>query len=753
MNNPVHTGSEPAPADKDGERTGTSARHRRRGGAGTGGANETTALLHLLSRLEVHQEELQAQNEELLRAYREVEHIKERYADFYHCSPSGFVSLDRDGKIIQINATSVQLLDRAADSPVGTRFDTFLILADRAAFRAMLAKVYATGAKQHCEVRLSQAGHLPRTVQIDAMLAPDGIECRAVIVDVTEQKSAAARLQLDASVFAYASEGIMITDADGVLIDVNNAFSSITGYSRAEALGHSPCFLQSGHAETVSYDAVWRAVAEHAHWSGELWCRRKDGSEFVAMLGISAVRDNANRPVNYVAIFTDITQLKQNQHALEHIAHFDALTGLPNRVLLLDRLQQALAQSQRQQRALAVVFLDLDGFKAVNDQHGHGVGDALLIACAARMKAALRDEDTIARLGGDEFVALLVDLEHHHEFESMVSRLLHAVSSPIRLDELTLQVTASIGVTLYPADPAAPDQLLRHADQAMYQAKLAGKNRYHLFDVEHDEALKSQFEYLQEVRLAVAEKQFQLYYQPKVNLRTGVVVGAEALLRWQHPRRGLLEPAQFITMIDDQRIGVELGHWVIDTALQQAAAWQQAGLNIPVSVNVCAHLLQQSDFVSYLADRLASYPRLKPNSLELEILESSAVEDLFKVSEVIHACHRIGIDCALDDFGTGYSSLAYLRHLPVKTLKIDRSFVRTMHNDPGDLDIVKGILGLAAVFHRQVIAEGVETGAVAALLQHLGCDLAQGFAIAPPMTAPLMAQWVAQRRATTTWPY
>ncbi len=754
MNDPMHAEDEPSPASDALPGPHAGPHHPAHGrAAGNGRARDEAELRRLLSELQVHQEELEAQNEALRSAQSEVERIRDRYADFYHFSPTGFVSLGQDGKIIQINTTSVQLLGCGAACPVGTRFDSFIVLADRPAFGAMLAQVYSCGGKQRCEVQLTQSGRLPRTVQIDAMLAPDGLECRAVIVDVTEQKSATTRLQLDASVFAYASEGIMITDAEGCLIDVNDAFSRITGYSRAEVLGRHPRFLQSAHNTQSCYDAMWRAVAEQAHWSGELWSARKDGSEYVAMLGIGAVRDNANRITNYVAIFTDITQLKQSQHALEHIAHFDALTGLPNRILLLDRLQQALAQSQRQQRALAVVFLDLDGFKAVNDQHGHGVGDALLIACAARMKAALREEDTIARLGGDEFVALLVDLEHHHEFESMVERLLHAVSAPIELDGLTLQLTASIGVTLFPADEAGPDQLLRHADQAMYQAKLAGKNRFHLFDVEHDEALKSQFEYLQEVRQAVAQRQFQLYYQPKVNLRTGALVGVEALLRWQHPRRGLLEPAQFIAMIDDPAVGLELGRWIIDTALQQAAAWQESGLHLPVSINVCAHQLQQNNFVSSLAERLAAYPSLRPHTLELEILESSAVADLFKVSEVIHACHRIGVDCALDDFGTGYSSLAYLRHLPVKTLKIDRSFVRSMHDDAEDLDIVKGILGLAAVFHRQVIAEGVETEAAAALLQRLGCELAQGYVIAPPMAGPLIAPWAAQRRGTANWPY
>jgi diguanylate cyclase (GGDEF)-like protein/PAS domain S-box-containing protein len=733
---------------------GTAAQRRdgHGNGHGHGQAGDTAELRRLLSELQVHQEELEAQNAALRSAHDEVERIKERYADFYHCSPTGFVSLGQDGKILQINATSMQLLGVGAEYPVGARFDTYIVLADRATFRTMLAQVYASGTKHRCEVRLAQPGRLPRTVQIDAMLAPDGKECRAVIIDVTEKKTAAARLQLDASVFAYASEGIMITDADGILIDVNNAFSRITGYSRAEALGQSPRFLQSDRSEATSYAGVWNAVAEHAHWSGELWSRRKDGTEFVAMLGVSAVRDSANHPVNYVVIFTDITQLKQHQHTLEHIAHFDALTGLPNRVLLLDRLQQAMAQSQRHRRALAVVFLDLDGFKAVNDQYGHGVGDELLIACAARMKGALRNEDTIARLGGDEFVALLVDLEHQQEYESTVVRLLQAVATPIRLDELNLHVTASIGVTLFPNDPAGPDQLLRHADQAMYQAKLAGKNRYHLFDVEHDEALKSRFECQQELQLAFAQQQFLLHYQPKVNMRTGAIVGAEALLRWQHPSRGLLEPSQFIGLIDDQRLGVELGRWVIDTALQQATAWLENGLSVPVSVNVGAHQLQQADFVPYLAGQLASYTALKPHALELEILESSAVEDLLKVSEVIHACHHIGVDCALDDFGTGYSSLAYLRHLPVKTLKIDRSFVRAMHDDAEDLDIVKGILGLATVFHRQVVAEGVETKEVADLLLRLGCELAQGYAIAPPMEPTQLAQWSARRRSTT-WPY
>ena len=569
---------------------------------------------------------------------------------------------------------------------------------------------------------------------------------------IEERTRTQSQLELAASVFSHAREGILITDNQGNIVEVNAMFTQITGYSREEAIGRNPrILLSSGRHEKAFFAARAQALQKHGHWVGEVWNRRKNGEDFAEMLTVSVVRDPAGAVLNYVALFTDITPLKKHQDELEHIAHYDALTGMPNRVLLADRLQQAMLQSQRRNSALAVAYLDLDGFKPVNDQHGHEVGDQLLVTLSQRMKASLRESDTLARIGGDEFVALLVDIGERRDCELLLSRLLQAAATPVRVDGALLQLSASIGVTLYPQDNADADQLVRHADQAMYLAKQAGKNRFHLFDVAQDAAIQSQRESLEHIRVALDRQEFVLYYQPKVNMRTGAIIGAEALIRWQHPERGLLAPAAFLPVIEGQPISIEIGEWVIQTALAQMALWRGAGLDIGVSVNIGALQLQQPGFVARLGTLLAAHPTVPAQSLELEILETSALEDMAQISEVMHACQAIGVRFALDDFGTGYSSLTYLKRLPAELLKIDQSFVRDMLTDVDDLAIVKGVIGLASAFRRSVIAEGVETVAHGQSLLALGCDLAQGYGIARPMPAADLPGWARQWRPDVGW--
>lgn len=454
------------------------------------------------------------------------------------------------------------------------------------------------------------------------------------------------------------------------------------------------------------------------------------------------------KPAIQVAIH-DVTALKAQQATLARMAHFDMLTGLPNRVLLADRLQQAMAHAKRNQQRLAVVFLDLDGFKAVNDSHGHEAGDYLLVTLAARMRDTLREGDSLARMGGDEFVAVLLDLA---DDSPLFARLLVAVAEPVAFKGFELSVSASLGVVFYPqADEVDADQLLRQADQAMYQVKLKGKNGYLIFDAEQDRSLRGRHEDVARLRQALQAREFVLHYQPKVNLKTGAVVGAEALIRWQHPDLGLRPPGDFLPLIEEHPLAIELGEWVIDTALTDQAAWGAAGLDIQVSVNVGGLQLQRPDFVSRLSEILARHPPLKPGTLEMEVLETSALGELAQVCKVIEDCRSLGVSMALDDFGTGYSSLTYLKRLPVATLKIDRSFVRNMLEDPDDLAILEGVISLASAFHRQVVAEGVETREHGALLLQLGCELVQGFGIARPMPPLQLPSWTAAWQASPVW--
>jgi len=573
-----------------------------------------------------------------------------------------------------------------------------------------------------------------------------------VIIDINERKLAEEKLYLAAIVFTHAREGIVITAPDGSIIDVNEAFTRITGYERAEVLGQNPRILSSGRQDKTFYASMWRELQQQGHWYGEVWNRRKNGEAYAEMLTISAVSDAQGNTRQYVALFSDITALKKHQNQLEHIAHFDALTGLPNRVLLADRLHQAMTQARRRGHLLAVAYLDLDGFKSINDRHGHETGDQLLVALASRMKQTLREGDTLARLGGDEFVAVLLDLPDVAACLPMLKRLLAAAAQPVSVESANLQVSASLGVTFYPqAEDVDADLLLRQSDQAMYQAKLAGKNRYHVFDAEQDRHVRGHHEGLEHIRHALDAHEFVLYYQPKVNMRTGAVIGVEALIRWQHPVKGLLPPGLFLPVIEDHPLAIDIGEWVIDAALTQIENWRTVGLDIPVSVNIGAHQLQQADFVERFLQILARHPRVEPSNLAMEVLETSALEDLVHVSHVIEACRQIGVMFALDDFGTGYSSLTYLKRLPVTLLKIDQSFVRDMLDDPDDLAILQGVIGLASSFRREVIAEGVETVAHGTMLLQLGCELAQGYGIARPMSAQALAPWMSTWQPDPAW--
>ena len=480
------------------------------------------------------------------------------------------------------------------------------------------------------------------------------------------------------------------------------------------------------------------------------WNRRKSGDIYPELLAISVVRDPRGEPTHYLGVFTDISRLKAHEAELERVAQYDPLTGVPNRRLLADRLHQAIAQVRRSGRQLAICYLDLDGFKPVNDRLGHAAGDQLLIEVARRLQGVMRESDSLARLGGDEFVLLFTELAEPQDAPLVCERILRAVNAPVRIADTTVRVSASIGVTLYPQDDGDGDALLRHADQAMYSAKEAGKGRYHLYDPAQGREVQAQRDRLEQLGRALDDHEFVLHYQPRINLVTGRVVGAEALIRWQHPELGLLLPGEFLRRLAGTDLDRALGDWVVATALQQLADWNAAGLGISVSVNISADHLLSGDFPECLRRALAAHPNMLPEDLELEILETAALGDTDEVEQVFANCRQLGVRLALDDFGTGHSSLSSFRRLAVDCVKIDQSFIQDMLDDPGDLGIVESVIRLAKAFDRAVVAEGVETREQGALLVELGCRFAQGYGIARPMPAAELSPWIADW-STANW--
>jgi diguanylate cyclase (GGDEF)-like protein/PAS domain S-box-containing protein len=569
--------------------------------------------------------------------------------------------------------------------------------------------------------------------------------------DVTQQKAFELAQREASTVFESSYEGLMVVNADGLIAKVNPAFVRITGYAAEEVVGQSPRILSSGKQDAEFYRQMWTAIETQDFWQGEIWNRRKSGEIYAELLSISVVRGSSGAVEHYVAVFSDISRLKAHEAELDRIAHYDPLTGVPNRRLLADRMAQAIGRTARSNLSLAVCYLDLDGFKQVNDDYGHPGGDHLLIGVAEHLKKVMRAEDTLARLGGDEFVLLLADIASPEECSIILARVLNAASSPVQVNGRAVSVSASVGVSLYPQDHVDADTLLRHADQAMYLAKNAGKNRFHLFDPESDRKAQQHRHYIDRVRLALEQDELVLHYQPKVDLRDGRLVGVEALVRWQHPEKGLLSPSEFLPHIQGSNLEQALGDWVLRCALSQAAQWLHEGLQLQMGVNISASHLIQGDFCDKLAAALAAQPQLPPASLELEVLETAAFEDINAAGAVLRQCQAMGVRFALDDFGTGYSSLTYLRKLPVDTLKIDQSFVRDMLTDAEDRGIVESVIRLASAFNRDVIAEGVETLDIGAALLQLGCHLAQGYGVAKPMPASALTAWATQWRQQGRW--
>ncbi len=653
-------------------------------------------------------------------------------------------------RIVDVNCATLELHGAATKQRLLDGLPNTFTAESYSAFRQELVALWNGETETVVDSVIKTLEGEPRQVTVYLSVCPGYEQSLAKvlvsIVDVTERKRAEDSLRLAASVYASSQEGILISDAENRIIDVNPAFARLTGYPPEEARGRDPHFLSAGRQSRQFYDQMWREIQATGAWQGEVWNRRKSGEDYIEALSISVVKDERGRVQHYVGVFSDISVFKAHEVELDHIAHYDQLTGVPNRRLLADRLEQAIARARRVGKMLAVCYLDLDGFKPINDEFGHEVGDRLLVEITHRLQNCSRADDTLARLGGDEFVLLWNDIELEAECFQALDRILKGISVPVVIDGAIVSVSASIGVTLFPDDNVDADSLLRHADHAMYSAKQMGKNRYQLFDSRLERQITSRNESIARIAHALEAGQFELEYQPKVDWVAERVVGVEALIRWRDPTLGLLGPREFLPLIENDNLAYKVGQWVMAEALRQGRRWHEGDVALPISINVFPRHLKHPAFVDDLRHAIAvEWPQLPAGRLAIEIVETADLEDLDVIEAVIKECAGLGVAFSLDDFGTGYSSLVHLRRLSVKELKIDQSFVRDMMTNPADLAIVVGVIGLGRAFGLRVVAEGVESDEQAHQLVALGCKVAQGYGIGRPMPVDRLREWLLGR--------
>lgn len=663
-----------------------------------------------------------------------------------------------EGVYLQCNRRFEELLGVSESEIRGKTSDDFVSIVQADRFREGDQKALESNEPvvDIERVRFAKDGHTEllettRTAVYDHKHQPIGV--LGIGHNITQAQALKEALELTTAsyeeLFNSVLESILVEDASGHIIAVNKSTTRLLGYEE-EWLIHKPVHELAAPQNKSEAQAILRAKA----WEGKAqvytsWLQHMNGNVFPV-----EIHQTHGMWFGQPALFTlmtDISERWSHQKELEHIAHYDNLTHLPNRMLLSDRILQAMAQNERTKNIFGIVFLDLDGFKQINDTYGHAMGDRLLIALAVRLKEALRKGDTLSRLGGDEFVAVILNLDNEEAILPILERLLQAAAQPFDFDAVRAQVSASIGVSFYPQSTVMDvDQLLRQADQAMYQAKQAGKNRYHFFDSAQDHDIRHHHQRIERLEQALEAQEFCLYYQPKVNMQTGEVFGAEALIRWQHPEKGILSPLHFLPILATHPLSIALGEWVLDTAVQQLLHWQNQGLNLGVSVNIQGNHLQAPEFFTFLESLLKKYP-ISPHLLELEVLETYLIHDIQQASQVISRCQKLGVQFALDDFGTGYSSLNYLKQLPVNTLKIDQSFVRDVLESPEDLSILESTLELAKTFHKKVVVEGVETLAHGRILLQLGGVWGQGYGIGKPMPATGFEKWHQNWKLPRLW--
>ncbi len=667
-----------------------------------------------------------------------VDHLSEKgkyISDMVEAANSPVIAWDKDGKITLFNQAADDLFFDGADTERFEDINAFV----RAQKNPLVQKSYEDAmrgkATHSLETKITTNGKSAYVLWSIAPFFDIHNEITGAIAqgqNITDRRLAERRLRLSSKVFDSTAEAIIITDDKGDIVDVNAAFTDITGFTRTDVIGQNPRMMKSGRHSAEFYEEMWQSLLENGMWRGEIWDKRKNGEEFPKWLSISASRNENGRLTNYVAVFSDITGKKADEHKLEQLAHFDSLTGLPNRVLFQDRLYTALARARRDKDLMSVLFVDLDKFKQVNDSLGHRVGDMLLKEVSKRLLHSVREIDTVGRLSGDEFTVILTDIASQEDVEMVASRIVKSVGAPYFFEGHELFVSASVGIAIFPMDGDTSADLLRNADVAMYHAKENGRNNYQFFNAEMSQEARSQLSMANQLRIALNRKLLLPHYQLKVDCRTGIPVGLEALARWNDDHGKPISPGEFIPVAEEHGLIVRVGQVILQQACAQVRMWQDMEFDCgSVAINLSAQQFRDRNLLNDIKAAIEDN-RVPPERLEVEVTENMMMDDVEGAIQILHDIKAMGLKISIDDFGTGYSSLNYLKRFPVDTLKIDRSFICELKPKNDDAAIVSAIVSMAHELGIDVVAEGVEEKAQIDYLQSIGCNIMQGFYYAKP---------------------
>ncbi len=682
---------------------------------------------------------------ERLTALASLARSEARQRSIFETASAGIALADFQGRLLEVNDAYARLLGYSPAQMVGLSIAEFSH-GDDVATEVRYLEAIARGDQDSYQMEKRYLTRDGREVWVELSVGclrdekGRPLHLIGVVHDISARKADQARLHLMGEVFRHAGEAILVSDHENRIVMVNQAFTALTGYSFEEVRGRNPRLLSAGGTPAEDYQRMWAGIRERGHWQGEVWDRRKDGAVYPKLLSISVLRDAAGQITHHIASFTDISEHKEAENRIRYLALHDALTGLPNRLSLQERLEQALLGARRRQEMLGVIFVDLDRFKLINDTLGHHTGDALLIQLAERLLACVRSSDVVARLGGDEFVVVVTGVQSPEPVEAVAAKVLEALRQPYELDGRVLHTTPSLGISLFPRDGEDGGTLVRNADVAMYHAKSRGRNNIQCYEPALNAAASERLILENNLPKALEQGQFLLHYQPQIDAESGRLVGVEALVRWLDPERGLVPPDRFIPIAEETGLILPLGAWVLEEACRQRRAWYSAGLPaFQVAVNLSSLQLLEPGFVERVRALLAAHG-LGPGDLELEITESVAMDNPMATINVLKEIKAMGVPVAIDDFGTGYSSLAYLKLLPIDTLKLDRSFVKDIEQGEDDAVICSATIALAHALGLSVVAEGVETQTQQRYLTRLGCDQLQGYLFSRPLPAEALEQ-------------